>query len=76
MMPRPAEAGRIVILGGDARRVPHNLPDVAIRIPEISGITAIEGVVRGLDDFRARPGGFSHDVIDLLAARDVVPDRE
>ena len=49
---------------------------MAVRIAEVPGVAAVEGVLRRLDDIGAGLVRLLDDLIDLLTADDIVPDRE
>lgn len=56
--------------------IPNNLPEMSVRVLEVTGITAPEGVLGRLDDDCASSLCFGHHRIDLCLGCDVVTERK
>ncbi len=56
--------------------IPDYFPKVSIRISKVSSISSVEGVLCRLDDVCPRLSGFGHHFVNVLTARNVVPDGE
>lgn len=54
--------------------VPHDLPDVAVGIAEITGIATPRCILCSFDDFCPSGGGGFQESVHLLFAGNVVPD--
>src|SRR5262245_32117006 len=57
-------------------RIPGDLPQVSVRVLEVAGVTAPEGVTRRLYDDGTRGHRLVHHRIDFGLGSDVVPDAE
>src|SRR5688500_10635099 len=73
-----ADLGRVLSrsIRREESRIPDDLPDMPVRILEITGIASIERVLRLLENGCAGFARLLHHLIDLAFARDVVADRK
>src|SRR5712671_6372568 len=74
-------AGPARRLAGGAARPRHltrcrHLPQVSVRIAEITEVAAPLGGCRSLDDLAARRGRIVHDLVYLIARRDDEVERD
>ena len=67
---------RRVLFRWDELRIPHNLPQVTVRIGEVPCVPSPESLMRRTNDRCTSCGSSSHDGIHLGSGCYVVPDRE